>query len=93
MTDQELADIHSQGTTDFGKVRLVMQGDRYAIFRWPGGPWWDNGGRHYGQVSYCLALKGAPCHGRDRRPVLKEWWGRVPKKELQKALAEAEVSD
>jgi hypothetical protein len=93
-TDQELADIHAEGTTDYGKVRMIMQGERYAIFRWPGGYWWDNGGKHYGSVNYCLALKGERRFGfRRANTVTKEWEGRVSKRELRKALDEAEAQE
>ena len=69
-----------------------MQGERYAIFRWPGGYWYDNGGPHYGRVTYCLAVKGKRRFGHDN-PVVKEWDGRVSKKLLRAALDEAERSE
>lgn len=93
ISDEELARIHAAGTTDEHKVKVVMKGTRYAVFHWPGGYWSDNGGRHYGQATYCLALQGhrrfqsGMCDG-----ILKEWEGRVSKKVLADALKEAESS-
>lgn len=93
LSDEELARIHAAGTTDEYKVTVVMKGARYAVFRWPGGYWWDNGGKHYGGTIYCLALQGhrkfqgGMCDG-----VLKEWEGRVSKKVLREALEIAEAS-
>ena len=89
MNDKELADIHSAGTTEKGKVTVTMQSEHYAIFHWPGGYWSDIGGRHYGQSCYCLALKGTRRFGSSSH-VLREWHGRVSKKLLAAALKEAE---
>ena len=93
LSDEELARTHAWGTTQESKVTVVMKGARYAVFRWPGEYWSDNGGRHYGQACYCLALQGerrfqsGMCDG-----VLKEWEGRVSKKVLAQALKDAEES-
>ena len=91
MTDQELARIHASGTTDESKVTVVMKGTRYAVFRWPGGYWWDNGGKHYGSTTYCLAVMGKRRFSHDG-VVIKEWEGRVSKKVLAQALKDAEES-
>ena len=90
MTDKKLAAIHAYGTTQASKVTVKMKSEHYAIFHWPGSYWSDNGGRHYGQATYCLQLKGVRHFGSGPRP-LQEWEGRVSKKVLVKALEDAEA--
>ena len=90
MTDKELAAIHAYGTTHAHTVTVKMKSEHYAIFHWPGSYWSDNGGRHYGQATYVLQLKGDRHYGSGSRPV-QEWEGRVSKKLLAEALALAEA--
>lgn len=33
------------------KWRLLLLTDTYAVVHSPGGCWWDNGGKHYGEAS------------------------------------------
>jgi hypothetical protein len=88
LTDQELIDAFSRGTTDHHHTTLVMRGKRFAIFHIPGRKYFSGrGSQAYARSQNVLIEQGKFCM---RGPLLKEWEGRVSKKELRKALDEAE---
>lgn len=49
----------SYGLSDAKKNIVLAENDHSAIVKLPGGFWSDNGGRHYGEVSYMLVRKDA----------------------------------
>ncbi len=87
MTDQELIDAYAGGLSDHRITKLVMRGERFAIFRIPGHRFMNGQCSQYGRSDTVLMRQGESWV---RGKHIKEWEGRVSKKELQKALDEAE---
>lgn len=40
-------------------IRILLEGQRYAVVQDPGTYWFDNGGKHYGGTEYWLVDKQA----------------------------------
>jgi hypothetical protein len=49
----------SYGLADYRQLRILLENERYAIVQSPGGPWWDNSGKHYGATTYYKVDKQA----------------------------------
>lgn len=45
------------GLADSRKLRILIDGVRFAVVQSPGGKWYDNSGGHYGAATYYLVDK------------------------------------
>lgn len=92
MTDQELLDAFADGATERHIVKLAMRGKRFVIFHIPGHKYWAGklNPSAYAKAGYILIEQGQWIM---RGKRIREWEGRVSKKELQKALDEAEKGE
>jgi hypothetical protein len=89
LTDQELIDAYASGLSEHRMTKLVMRGERFAIFRIPGHRFMNGQISQYGRSDHTLIRQGESWL---RGKAIKTWEGRVSKKELRKALDEAEAT-
>ena len=47
----------SYGLADCRKLRVLIDGERFAVVQSPGGRWYDNSGGHYGGTTFYLVDK------------------------------------
>jgi hypothetical protein len=47
----------SYGLSDCRKLRVLIDGTRFAVVQSPGGRWYDNSGGHYGGTTFYLVDK------------------------------------
>jgi hypothetical protein len=47
------------GLSDCRKIRVLIDGIRFAVVQSPGGKWYDNSGGHYGATTFYLVDKQA----------------------------------
>ena len=87
-TDQELIDLYASGLSEHRITKLVMRSEHFAIFRIPGHRFMNGQMSQYGRSDHTLMRQGESWI---RGKHIKEWKGRVSKKELKKALDEAEA--
>ena len=89
MTEQELIHAYAHGTTELHRIKIVMQSERFIVFRVPGHTDWSGVGmRDYYASHTVLARKGVWCLAHEAEHT--EWYGRVSKKTLKEALESAE---
>lgn len=88
LTDQELIDAYASGLSSHRITKLVIRGERFAIFRTPGHRFMNGQMSEYGRSDHTLIRQGESWV---RGKHIKTWEGRVSKKELQKALDEVEA--
>lgn len=62
------------GLSDCGKIRVLIDGTRFAVVQSPGAKWYDNSGGHYGQTSFRLV---------DKEQQLRKGYGLLDCHELQ----------
>jgi hypothetical protein len=62
------------GLAECRKIRVLIDGTRFAIVQTPGGKWYDNSGGHYGQTSFYLV---------DKQAQLRKGYGLLDCREIQ----------
>lgn len=89
LTDQQLIEAYAGDLTSYRITKVVMRGERFVIFRTPGHRFQNGQTWEYGRSDHTLIRQGESWR---RGKLVKVWEGRVSKKELQKALLDAEAA-
>ena len=74
----------TSGLVEASEIRLLIDGNKYAVIQIPGGNWSDNGGTHYGPTEYIFVIKGSDRNclrdskiikvgGRKTKALMNEW--------------------
>lgn len=90
MTDEKLIELFASGIKEKRYVSVAMRSNRLVIFKIAGHMTWGGRGCRFIYEPVRHILIGNGKQWMDYRNLIKDWEGRVSKRELEKALETAE---